>query len=96
MHVQIKICDVVLTAQPRGRMAKMVSKELAVITLPTSHEYAAMTMVEFAEGGFSMGLVSAAAGDYYAGIRAMYLALLSSYSIVGAVKIEAKIIESAS
>ena len=90
MKVQIKIFDVVEIPGTSSR-AKEVRTELATISLPTSHELGACNLIQFAEANFNMGVVDSPL-DYYAGLRGMFVSLLSAHHIRGLVVVEAKIV----
>lgn len=86
MKVQIKVVDETFVGTVPRRTT------IAVLELPASHELAACTLIDFAESNFSLAHSPATGCDYYAGLRGMFISLLSAHHIKGVVVVEAKII----
>ena len=88
MKVEISIYDEISVAFGRPELDMV-----AVIVLDTTNDDSAAELIEFAESRFEMGQHRQPATNYHAGLRMMYLGLLSAYWFHGEPLVKAKIIK---
>ncbi len=77
IEVVVRVYDTNPPQREGGQVIKAKNQLMLQISFPASNELQAAEVVNFAEGGFSLANVPQG-NDYYAGLRAGYLAFKSA------------------
>lgn len=88
MKVEISIYDETSVAFGRPKL-----DTVAVIVLDSTNDDSASELIEFAESRFEMGQHRQPVSNYHAGLRMMYLGLMSAYWLQGEPVVKAKIVK---